>query len=513
MSFRSLKLFFPDSVHFHERNFKSLFGFITHNNIFCTTNTEINSWVAAYGNYDDKQSELDYYLDILKNKDQEQIFNIKYNQHLIWKIARAELLSYYLPIPAFNNETNQRDDIANFKLMLKLDEVVTLNCFAAAMYFIDYWTNKLKDIPVHNFACIFSGSQIYNRSLIEVLKHSQTEPVIFEHFFTGNEYYCEHRYSPIANDSDIKLSNHSIADLSNNIENDRNRIKAINKVLTSNNRNVKKTGKTFEANFVDGAVITLVGQVVNDFSIIETATNYLNSIAFYKEFISKTTARGNNVIFKAHPWERHKNNLKKPFTLESLSTWVNNELTHEQKQRIIFTESADIDCLFKQSDMIVGLCSQGLLEAAFEGFKPIQFGNAFFAKQGFTHDFLSIDQFIEESNQKDFTGILSLSEYKAFESFMVTALQVELVSVHPSGISTLKNKLKPYPLISLIDTADLKDSPVIEKAKKVLPDNAAQMIPNKSSTTYRKILKLKKDPKSFLKDSKFKFFRAISKAL
>ncbi len=448
MSYSNLKIFFPDTVHFHERNFKSLFAFIDRHKVDVTKNNEINSWTGLYGDYTEKASELAPYLKVLKKINSSDLFTFRHGSQTIWKVARAELLSYFLPKIEFNVMVKERDDLAQFELMLKLDREVVLDCYSASMFFMDYWSKKLKEIPVQKYALIFSGSQIYNKALLEVLKHSQTTSVVMEHFFTGNEYYFEDRYTPIANRSDLKYL--VIPEHNNTNDYDRRRMKSINKILLSNNRNVKKTGEFLHLNFEKGKTVALIGQVVNDYSVIETASEYLNSVSFYQEFILKSIDAGLNVVFKAHPWEHHKNNVRTSFTKNMILAWAQEELNEQQRAKLVVTENADIDSIFKQVDFVAGLCSQGLLESVFDGFNPLQFGNAFFGGRGFTSDYISVDDFICDYRSDSISGFLSLSEYKSYEDFLVVALEKELVSVHGSGILTLESKLKEYPLIPLL---------------------------------------------------------------
>ena len=506
MSYKTLKVLMPDTVHFHERNFKSLMEFFTRHNITITKNNEINSWAGLYGDYSTKLTELEPYLKQLKNIKKSELLTFNYKNKSVWEIARAELFSWFLPLVEFNVHVKEKDDKTHIELMCSINEDTVRRCYAAAMYFLDYWKKKLAELRVQSHALIFSGSQIYNKTLLEILKHSQTTPIIMEHFFTGNEYYFEERYTPIANSSDLR---HAYYKPKESVEYDRLRIKATNKVLMLNNRNVKKTGDYLNINFETGKTIGLIGQVVNDYSIIETATNFLNSVAFYKEFIKKATANGINVVFKAHPWEMHKNNVGTSFTKDMLEYWAETELTIEQQERLIITESVDIDCIFKQVDYIVGLCSQGLLEACFEGFKPVQFGNAFYASRGFTSDYLTIDSFISDVYQENVSGILKLNEYKKFEDFLVEALESHLVSVHKSGILSLEKKLEMYPLIPLIE----KRTATPQKKAHTKTESITLKEVSLDNVTARKLKKLKKDPKSFFKDSKLGLFRKLSKVM
>ncbi|HCN9346693.1 TPA: capsular biosynthesis protein, partial [Escherichia coli] len=92
------------------------------------------------------------------------------------------------------------------------------------------------------------------------------------------------------------------------------------------------------------------------------------------------------VIFKSHPWERHKNNIRSALTFEKIHEYIK-ELPDDKSSRVFIIEDFNLESLIKQSDHIVTLCSQSAIEAAFLGVKPIQLGNAFYGQKGFTYDF------------------------------------------------------------------------------------------------------------------------------
>lgn len=176
----------------------------------------------------------------------------------------------------------------------------------------------------------------------------------------------------------------------------------------------------------------------------------------------------------------------------------------------MITETADIDSIFKQVDFVAGLCSQGLLESVFDGFKPLQFGNAFYGGRGFTSDYICVDDFLSDVKNELISGYLSLDEYQSYEDFLVSALERELVSVHKSGILVLESKFKEYPLIQLLEKKVVStQSTISHEDVEVLPIHKAKEV----SATVRKLRKLKKDPKSFLKDSRFSLLRNISKVI
>ena len=146
----------PDTVHFHERNFKSLMDFFTRHDITITKNNEINSWAGLYGDYSTKLIELKPYLKKLNKIKKTDLLNFSYKNKDIWGIARAELFSWFLPRVEFNVHINEKNDKAHLSLMYDINENVVRQCYAAVMYFLDYWKDKLASIRVQSHALIFS---------------------------------------------------------------------------------------------------------------------------------------------------------------------------------------------------------------------------------------------------------------------------------------------------------------------------------------------------------------------
>jgi hypothetical protein len=89
----------------------------------------------------------------------------------------------------------------------------------------------------------------------------------------------------------------------------------------------------------------------------------------------------------------------------------------------------------------VGLSSQGLVEAAAAGLKPIQIGMAFFGGHGFTHNRTLDDGLIGDLAEGRIEGRLTLAEYRALEDFMVRALLLHLVSDRPEGVAKIGARL------------------------------------------------------------------------
>lgn len=503
---KDISILFPDSIHFHERNFKSLFELITRHSLSHTFIKDRNSWVAAYGQYSNFENELkDYYTEI-KNFSSDQLSTITKHNINLFSICRDEALTFYLPNPMFRDLIKDvPDNNKLLSIMYSVDSQALLLNLSAAWSWLDFWIEKLSSIKIHTYACIFSGAQIYNRALIEILKVHQTTPLVMEHFFTGNEYYIEEKYEPIPNNTNLRHNNtyKNIIIDNDPLEQERTRIKAINKILLANNKNVKQPDGDFIIENNGKKVVSIIGQVVNDFSIICTAKKYLSSIDFYIELINKLLKNDDIfVVFKAHPWERQKNNIKEALTFNCITKFVSG-LSEEKASRVFITEDFNLSALIKQSDHIVTLCSQSAIEAAFLGSKPVQLGQAFYGKKGFTYDYDSIDNFIEQLNDNKLNRFLTIAEYKNLEIFLVRYLEKHLVSVHKSGILSLERKLKKRPLIPLIKAIDKQ---IINSQKIIITVPPYKILKSKN-----KFRKFRRNPKRFFLDSRFKLLNIVGK--
>jgi len=449
-----LKILFADDLHFHKRGFKSLFEFIEKYKIkhhFIKHSDK--KLLQCFGNYKSFKSKfLDNY-EYVEKFSKKELFSYRHKAINIYKLSKAEMLTYTMTLPNWYNEKIPYDDRFIFdKLYTENKELLLLN-MGVAIYWVEFWQDVLKNNEQFTHCCIFSGSLIYQKSLIEISKNTPMEAMIFEHFFTGNNYYCEHKYDHIANNSDIKFSNYynKVLDIQDidNISFENEKIKAINKVINTSNKNVKQPERVDEKIFHnEQKTVLILGQVINDFSIIETKLENICSLSFYKELIFKIVDNTDfNVIFKAHPWERQKANLKSSLTYNELMKFIINNNFHK---RVILVEDYNLTSLFEQSNIITTFCSQSALEASFVGKKVVQFGDAFYGKKGFTYDYKSIDTFIKNCNNLNET--LTLDEYSNYELFLLKVLQLHLVCIHPSGIKSLEAKFNKRKVASIVSS-------------------------------------------------------------
>ena len=219
----------------------------------------------------------------------------------------------------------------------------------------------------------------------------------------------------------------------------------------------------------------------------------------YKKLISGLLKQTDyNIIFKAHPWERHKlgENME-AVTIKELAKF-RNEMPLELADRIFLTEDYNIHSLFAKADYVTTLCSQGAIEAAICGLKPFIFGNAFFGRRGFTHDCFSVDKACTAISKAD-TGLLSLNEYKNLQNFLVVSLEKHLVSVK-DGVKTLEERF---------GVVNIKE----ESKNRPRRQDTEDKVIDKKDLFKRRAKKLVRDPKAFLKDSRYSQLRKLHRYL
>jgi hypothetical protein len=514
------KFFIADPLHINKRNFGSFYEYLEEAKANAIFNEERQDWLSLFGDYSEHQQFLIEEYAHLRSLTQDELFELSVLEVNIFKVSRAEILSLLITKEKFSNKPLPTSHRALFDYIFDLEPNVLLWNMAAAIQWINYWSPLIKQ---HNpkFVLVFSGSLIYARSLLELVKNRAPRAFVLESFFTGSDNYIEEKYEPIANNSNLKFKAYyrSLGSDESPFERDRSRNKAINKILSAANKNVTQPPENTSRLFSNGRKTVLItGQVLNDFSLLEYKDLGLNSLFFYKKIIQKILDETEfNVIFKAHPWERKKKNITTSLTLDALSAHFEaNEKNYSHNERLLFLENYNIKSIFKQTDYVLGLNSQALLEAAFEGFQPVQFANAFYGKLGFTSDYSpdSIDEFIKDLVSEKIPSKLGLVQYRSYEEFITKALQFSLVSAFPSGKAMLKTIFHITPPISLIKSESQKNEPTVSIAKtshpmKTLqpsgkPEPTVVQVDKKTAHHKRgkKMEKFLKTPKKFFQDSK-----------
>ncbi len=435
-------ILFADNLHFHERNFGSLMRVIKKYNISHQFNQEHRDWMALYGDYTAHSSALNLYYQLIKHKKSQDLYEFKYRDLPLYELVQAELMAYLLPQKALYQVNLPKDNRGLFLYLFEHHHLELCLNLSAAIFWIEFWYEKVIQ-PKRKFthAFVFSGSNIYCKTLMKLCQFSSTRCIVAESSFTGNEYYLEERFSHIANNSDIKLMafQQYYAQQIQTIGSEKVRHKALNKLVMSKNKNVTHPESNSQQIFFrheNKKEVLIVGQVLNDYSLIETPNLPRSSVLWYQnvltELIEKTDC---NIIFKAHPWEEKKVHCQKDITLMALTDWVKENWTIEQQSRLILTKDFNIHDLFHRVDHVVVLNSQAGIEAAYYGIKPLILGRAFYGQQGFTFDLTEVEQVAEVVRQE--TGRLTLAEWDRFEGFLAAYLEMHLFSIHASGESRI----------------------------------------------------------------------------
>jgi hypothetical protein len=454
---RNCRIWLADTIHVHERGFPSLFTVLKEDKIPLTPIPGPDPLRKAHGAYE-SFSELRPYLRFLERVPTDELPSLTYCYHEtplpLFPLVRGELLSLLLATEEDWIKAPVPSDHAYLAARMAAENRPRLaHAYAAAMFWIDHYATVLPTLPLATHCLIFSGSLIYQRILLEVLKLSRVETICLEHFLTGSDFYFEERTTPIANASDFRLPTvRAAAQLPQDPETfAAERVKAINKVLCMNNKNVKQPNDVPHLDLDSARPTFLVlGQVQNDFSILETKLENINAVNFWQNALIALMERTNaNVVFKTHSWERHKAHLRTAFTLERLSTW-RSTLSPTVAARIAFVEDANIWRLAERASHVLALNSQGALELALRtGHKPVVFGRPFYGRAGFTHDYTSVEAFISDFQQGSVAGTLTLNEYEELELWLTKLLQVHLACAFRSGHGRIRQVLAVPRLVKL----------------------------------------------------------------
>jgi len=506
-----------DKVHLNVKNFKSLLKFISTRNVDFAEPELNNLPIDAFGNYKDHHHVLTDQIILLGNMSAEELYELSIQGVCVFDICRAELLSFLIcneshwydaPLPS--------EARSLFNRMFELNRDDLIGNMAAAWLWIEFWKKTTRSTPRLAYVGVFSGSLIYARSLLEIMRFHTGRSFVMESFFTGMHYYCEERYDPIANRSDIRhktvfLSLQPQPDVST-YEAKRNAVR--NLLLDIKNKNVTQpqaTGVTLFDN--DKSTLLVLGQVLNDFSLLESSKCGINSLNLYRELIHKILNETDwNIIFKAHPWERKKHNLNQPLTLNKLL------IEFGKSDRVALVEEHALPDLFNEADAVVCINSQSGIEAALSGFKTIQLGDAFWGKNGFSHD-------ISAENLDEVTSILGnplscrldLNAFEQLEQWLVTVIDRWLVEETPSPKADARLKEIFFEISGRNPTnvshpaAKAAKQPVILPAPSLAGSAVATPITVEAQKDAfrRKMRKLIRRPDDFFRDAKNDTFRRV----
>lgn len=496
-----LRVVLADGIHLHSRNFPTLFRFFEEVGAEVTVHDDHDDMKRALGSYGAFRERLRSYRARLEPLSSDALFSATYDLKTtpirLWEMARSEFLALSLARRTEWHEGDGRrpEDREIFERGLRWDRDALLDNMAAAAF----WIDTLGPVfdgggPTHAF--VFSGSMTYARVLMEVCKFARTKVFVLETTFTGNEYYCEERYTPIANSSDVRhpAVRASLALPTEPVERLRVVAKALQRMALAKNKNVTQPDSADLPRFPEPERPTLlvVGQVVNDFSVIETKSGWLSTLAFYRELIVRCLRETEyNIIFKAHPWEHRKTHVGRALTREHLERAIA-DLPAELRERVAIREDDNLRALGDASDRAALLCSQAGVELALDcGLRPSTFGSPFFGAAGFTDEYESIDAFLADVRAGRSRALLDLEGVDALHVFLATFLQLHVVTVRSSGVSDLRQRLVGRSEIRLAGPAR-----VVRSGHRPPSDDSTL------GRARRKLRKLRRDPKAFFRDAK-----------
>lgn len=503
-----------DQLHIKSKNFASLIEYLDLAEYEVATISHPAKLLAAFGDYSDME-EVWPYVEQLVDQGPDQVFGLTVAGESCFSLCKAEMLCKLAPTEFWIARGQYgRTERELFDIVWSHDRDVLLQNIAAVQFWYDRWRNILQEQPVFDFAFLFSGSLIYARVFSLLMKRRQGMLYICESFFTGKDYYLEARHSPLPNNSALK-SNGIYKNISVPLEGAARRgVRAglYRGLAEMANKNVRQPDATGERLFsADQKVVVIFGQVLNDFSLLNYGETGFHSIGFYFECIERILAETDaSVVFKAHPWEQKKAHIRTSLTKDYLVERFGTQ------DRVKIVEDYPISDLIDEADFVIGINSQSLIEAALGGIKPLQCGNAFYGKKGFTHDINSVDEIVGLINASN-GSYLSIDEFFELETFLLRALDVWLIPESPAlGVARLEARLG-----ALKKSRAKAASPnIVTTAKPSVTPGSDIVVPAGimplekkpgSSATRRKLRKLRSNPKAFFRDAKNPLVRSLAR--
>lgn len=446
---RRKKILFADNIHLHRRNYGMLYIGCYLKRYHIIVHQSDRKLKQAHGAYHDFKDKFELQYRKLDSLDHHSLYECEWRGIRVFPLIKAELLSYLITLERWYTQDLSNQDKHIFEYALKYNYEDLLYNMAAGIYWLKTWHILIREIHKLKACVMFSGSLIYMKTLNALLQNTHITVYKTEHFLTGNAFYFEENYTSIANQCNAGFENYYRYLLkkyykTSTAQQEKMYQTAIHLFEHRVNKNVKqpKSDSCGVSLGLTKPVVLIIGQVVNDFSILETPIDNLNTVQWYKKMIREICDKTDyDIIFKAHPWERQKTHLKQALSKQQIDQFIENDLSPAEKKRIITLESYNLYSLIEQSQYLVSLSSQALIEAAFHGRKGIQLGRAFYGQKGFTYDLNSIGELLALLNSSDYQPRLNHKEIALFRQFLSIMLGFELVSSDLNGIRRVFHKL------------------------------------------------------------------------
>lgn len=516
-----LRVLFSDDFHLNRRNFSSLYKYLERRGAQLEfLNTEGEMW-NRYGDYSGVKPVTAYQQEAEYIIGKGPAYLVRHER----LVCGASVPFFPLVVPEILSFANVNiEEVWRYPLpedRLNLAEIlfaVAPECVrdnvAAALFWADRYTHRFKHFNF-DMAVVFSGSQIYQRLLIEILKTKKPRVFVTESFQTGSEFYWEERYSPISNNCEIRYRNvyNRITLPEDYLLRQNEIIKALNKIRNAKNKNVTQPGECLNLSFGEKKKTLLLScQVQNDFSIIDSPNRFKNPYAFYEALIRTILLSSDYcVVVKTHPFESNKISIRRPFIYNALSEYIAG-LTKNLRSRVTLVESVNLHQLVREVDGFITLNSQSAFEACFYGgLKPVVFGRPFYGGYGFTNDYEQLTDFRDDLEKDRIAWTLDCREFNSFVEFVTKLLQYQLASVHDSGISVIATRVERRERVVPSAAAVGRRRPVADGDMKTGPQLSAKR-PSINATPGRRrrlLRKLRSKPDLFFSDAKAPYVRIL----
>jgi hypothetical protein len=487
----ALDFLLSDDFHINRRNFAALFEFIELHKVRTTVHTRHASLKRSAGAYEGAP-QLASYVRRLRGLDARALFELEHAYRdtslRLFALYRAEALSRALTLgPHWHDQPPGRNDWAIFERLYERNRELLLGNIAATQFWIDQFASLYARRGLHfSHAFVFGGSLIFTRVLMQLCSLYETRCMALESTFTGHQFYLEERYTPLAAGPDIQrptvraalFAEAACGDLATR----RAQVHAL--MSAAKNKNVVQPNSTPNLRFsaAERPLLLIVGQVLNDFSIIEQRRCPLSTLASYRALLSACLERTDfNVVFKAHPWETRKAHLARAHTQEFVSE-LRRTMPEAYRQRVLVVSEENLIELGRRADRVVLLNSQAGIELAYHcGLRPSTLGHPYYARAGFSDDFTSCDALLEHVRDAGPRALLDLEGYEQLLEFLACFLGSYCISNTARGAEQLQHRLCVTSLTAPLQPAALELS---------LPRITA------------KSRKLLRDPRRFLQDSR-----------
>jgi|GEM_PF-2346766 len=493
-------ILFADHVNFKRENFPALYHYLDSNSLVYDYHESFIEEKKIWGEYSSDSFsgiEIDSEDRIYASEDE------------IAELYKHELQSAILRNSDWANTRFRSDSELNTYAKENFKEQKD-GCRRAVIFWVRHWSQVFAE-KKPTCGIVFGGNLIYSTAFMFVAKKLDVPVFVLEHFFTGNDWYMEQRYSPIPNNSILRSKSYVSKLVGNGAS--INDYEIWQKLNAGKNKNVKQPAYT-SPDLRD--YVLILGQVPSDFSITSRNNLEKNSIAFYKDLISYyLNESSESVVVKVHPYERRINSAGRTNTYDSLVSY-RSTLSADYRNRVKIFEDFSLQGLINNCKYAVTINSQAGLEAIINGKQLVCFGNPFYANHGFTISLMSIG----ELSEVDMPAYLSEQQLSSFIRFMgATFRHLIGENEHQKVADLMSNlrlpRLKPEakPIVSAIKVPDAAVSASMSTKSNALVTvkaNAVRLV-DQLSRTKRLCKKFKRDPKAYCLDSQHSLLRFIGK--